>query len=154
MCEYVSKKKLREPRETFNEWIVDVQKDIKKNHKMTFSFLPIGSGSNNLVIKRCDNGSFDLDFQIVIQKVGNLNINDCKKIKNVFRNAFDEYTPEGFTQCEDSTQSLTTKNNSKKYGYDIIITREKNGDYEILYNNKNKDGNNNNDYEWQKQYDL
>lgn len=154
MCEYVSKKDLREPRETFNDWVNDVHREIRENYKMTFQTYPIGSGSNNLVINRCDNKFFDLDFQIVIEKFGDLRKNDCKKIKQAFIDAFNNNKPQGFTNCEDSTQSLTTKNRSKEYGYDIIITYSDNNDFYIIHNNKNKNGNNNNDYEWQKQSDL
>ncbi len=155
MCDYVKKKSLKEPRKIFNDWINKVQKYIKKEYKITFSFLPIGSGSRNMVIKKCNEDYFDLDFQIVIQHMPshyNLSKN-CKELKNIFRKTFDEFKPKGFGHCEDSTQALTTKNSDKKYGFDIIITRC-DGDFYILYNKKNTNNANNEDYEWVKRKDI
>lgn len=151
MCDYVKKSELSEPRKIFNDWINNVQKYIKKNHKITFSYISIGSGSRNMVIRKCNEDSFDLDFQIIMQSIPN-NFNfekNCKEFKNIFRNAFDKFRPEGFSCCEDSTQALTTKNLNKKFGFDIIITTYHNDDnLYILYNKKNTNRANNEDYEW------
>lgn len=73
---------------------------------------------------------------------------DVKKIKNIFKATFDEYKPLDFNNCEDSTQALTTKNHNRGYGYDVIITRYKDNDFYILYNKKNTNNVNNNDYYW------
>ena len=157
MCEYVTWKELRDPRDLFASWITNVQKYIKKKHKIHFEWFPIGSVSRNLVIERCDNNFFDLDYQIHLGKSnGDIGIDECKKIKYAFKDAFDAYAPKGFTCCEDSTQALTTKNNDDGFGYDIIITRHKDNssDFYILINNKNKNNANNNDYGWAKQSAL
>lgn len=69
MCDYVNKNELIEPREIFSEWISNVQSEIREEYGITFSYNPIGSGSRNMVIRRCDNDYFDLDFQIVMQTI-------------------------------------------------------------------------------------
>ena len=157
MCDYVSKEELKEPRELFNEWINDVQKSIKKKYNITFSYSPIGSGSRNMVIRKCNENFFDLDFQIVMQSIpDNYNWNkDCKKFKDIFREAFDKFKPNGFTFCEDSTQALTTKNKAKGFGFDIIITTyDDDWNFYILYNKKNTNNANNEDYEWAERKDM
>ncbi len=156
MCEYVNKKELIEPRRIFSKWISNVQHEIKEKHKITFSYDLIGSGSRNMVIRRCDNNYFDLDFQIVIQSIPkNMNwYNDCKKFKDIFRNTFNKYKPQGFIDCKDRSQSLRTKNLNLGFGFDIIITRSDNNNFYILYNKKDSNNSNNNDYEWAKRKEM
>lgn len=64
-----------------------------------------------MVIRKCNEDFFDLDFQIVMQSIpNNYNWNrDCKEFKDIFRTTFDKFKPKGFSFCEDSTQALTTK---------------------------------------------
>ena len=38
MCKYITKKELKEPKKILNDWILRVQKAIKKEYKITFSF--------------------------------------------------------------------------------------------------------------------
>lgn len=157
MCDYVNKNELIEPRKIFSEWISNVQSEIREEYGITFSYNPIGSGSRNMVIRRCDNDYFDLDFQIVMQSIpNNYNWNrDCKEFKDIFRTTFDKFKPKGFSFCEDSTQALTTKNINKGYGFDIIITTYyEDGNFYILYNKKNTNNANNEDYEWVKRKDM
>lgn len=151
MCDYVNKNDLIKPREIFSEWISSVQREIRKKFKITFSYNPIGSGSRNMVIRRCDNNYFDLDFQIVIQSIReDMNWHkDCKKFKDIFRNAFNKCKPQGFNDCKDRSQSLRTKNLNLGYGFDMIITCFDNrGNFYILYNKKDTNSANNEDYEW------
>lgn len=156
MCDYVDANKLIKPREVFSKWIKNVQDELR-DKGFTFSFNPIGSASRNMVIQKCNEKTFDLDYQIVMQKIP-FKYNwdkDCKKFKDLFRTTFDKYKPSGFTYCEDSTQALTTKNQNQKYGYDIIITTfDDNDNFYILYNKKNTNGANNEDYEWAKRKDM
>lgn len=51
MCDYISKSKLKQPKRNFIDWISKVQKEIKTEHIIHFSYNPIGSGKRNLVIK-------------------------------------------------------------------------------------------------------
>ena len=154
MCDYKSRKEIQRPREIVEGWIRDVQKEMRKKYKVTFSFRPNGSVSRNMVIKKCNENYFDLDYQLEIQKAPEKLFKDCKQLKDDFRLTFDKYKPSGFSCCEDSTQALTTKNLNEHFGYDIIITSYIKNNYHILYNNKNKNGNNNKDYEWQPRADM
>ncbi len=155
MCEYIKKSELTKPKETFQEWVNKVHKVLKKDYGLTFQVTPIGSGSRNMVVKKCNFSEFDLDYQIKISKHKKVNIDNAKKIKQIFKDAFDNNKPTGFSCCEDSTQALTTINKSMHYSFDIIITIIKeNGDFCILYNNKNRNSANNKDYEWQIKKDM
>ena len=154
MCDYKSRKEIQQPREIIEDWIRDVQKVMRKKYKVTFTFRPTGSVSRNMVIKKCNEDYFDLDYQLELQNVPEQLFKDCKKLKDNFRLTFDDNRPSGFSCCEDSTQALTTKNLKKHFGYDIIITAYFKDNYYILYNNKNRNGNNTNDYEWQKRADM
>ena len=104
MCDYVNKNELVKPRKIFSEWISNVQREIKKEYGITFSYNPIGSGSRNMVIRKCDNDYFDLDFQIVMQSIPNDMDwdGDCKEFKDIFRNTFNKYKPQGFKDCKSS----------------------------------------------------
>ena len=156
MCKYVTKKELKEPKKILNDWIIRVQKAIKKEYKITFSFNLIGSGKRNLVIKSCNTNWFDLDCQLVIQKTPkefNLKSN-AKKVKEIFRKAFDREKPDGFSNCEDSTQALTSKNKKGQYSYDIIITYYETNELFILRNDKNSNDANNKDYKWAQKGDM
>lgn len=156
MCDYVNAADLIKPREVYENWISKVQDEMREEG-FTFSYNPIGSGSRNMVIRKCNEKTFDLDYQIVMQKIpsGYSWTKDCKKFKDKFRNTFDKYKPKAFTFCEDSTQALTTKNQSQKYGFDIIITTfDDDGNFYILYNKKNTNSANNEDYEWVKRKDM
>lgn len=151
MCDYVNKNELIEPREIFSEWISKVQSEIRKKYGITFSYNPIGSGSRNMVIRRCDNDYFDLDFQIVMQTIPDNTDWDgaCKKFKDIFRNTFNKHKPKGFKDCKDRSQSLRTKNLNLGFGFDIIITCFDNDDnFYILFNKKDTNDANNEDYEW------
>ena len=157
MCDYVNKNELIEPREIFSEWISNVQREIREEYGITFSYNPIGSGSRNMVIRRCDNDYFDLDFQIVMQSIpDDMDWDgDCKEFKNIFRNAFNKYKPQGFKDCKDRSQSLRTKNLNLGFGFDIIITCFDNNDnFYILFNKKDTNGANNEDYEWAIRKDM
>ena len=116
MCDYVDANKLIKPREVFSKWVKNVQDELREKG-FTFSINPIGSASRNMVIQKCNEKTFDLDYQIVMQKIPSKYDwdKDCKKFKDLFRTTFDKYKPSGFTYCEDSTQALTTKNQNQKY---------------------------------------
>ena len=151
MCDYVKRKELIEPKNVFNTWIQKVKNDAK-NKGYDFSIKLIGSGSRNMVIRRCDNNYFDLDYQIILEKIPddyNWNKN-CKEIKDEFRYMFNKRKPQGFIDCKDRSQSLRTKNKTLGYGFDIIITTYGSlGNFYILFNKKDTNSANNNDYEWE-----
>jgi len=151
MCEYVGKKGLKEPKKVFLNWITSVQKEIKKEYGIHFCYNLTGSGKRNMVIKQCNRNYFDLDYQLTITHFPeDMDYKKmAKEIKGYFRCALDGFRPNGFTYCEDSTQALTSKNNSKHFGFDIVIVYRDNDKCYILYNQKNDNNANNNDYSWQ-----
>lgn len=156
MCKYITKKELKEPKKILNDWILRVQKAIKKEYKITFSFNLIGSGKRNLVIKSCNSNWFDLDCQLVIRKMPkefNLKSN-AKKVKDIFRRAFDKEKLDDFSYCEDSTQALTSKNERGKYSFDIILTYYEKDELFILRNDKNSNNANSKDYKWAQKGDM
>lgn len=69
MCEYVHKNELKDLKKKFKTLINNVHKYLRKNYRITFSCIPIGSGKRNMVVKQCNKNYFDLDFQIVLQSV-------------------------------------------------------------------------------------
>ena len=159
MCRYLTKNELKEPKKIFNDWVKKVQKELKKEKRIHFSFDPIGSGKRNMVVWQCNRDSFDLDYQITLTKLPeDLAKNLSKKAKDInqiFKDAFDYYRPGGFGYCDDSTQALTTLNVDKHFGYDVIITyRDSEGTLHILYNKKNTNGANNKDYWWAPKADM
>ena len=156
MCKYITKKELKEPKKILNDWILRVQKAIKKEYKITFSFNLIGSGKRNLVIKSCNSNWFDLDCQLVIRKMPkefNLKSN-AKKVKDIFRRAFDKEKLDDFSYCEDSTHALTSKNERGKYSFDIILTYYEKDELFILRNDKNSNNANSKDYKWAQKGDM
>lgn len=155
MCEFVSKKCLKEPKAQFLKIINKVQKQIKDKYKITFSYRPIGSGKKNLVVKKCTTNEFDLDYEITLQKIlEEIDLNDAKKIKYLFIEVLNEFLPKEFNRSEDSTQAITIKNPSFKFGYDIIITYVLGDARYILRNDKNSNNANNNDYKWAQMCDY
>lgn len=155
MCEYKSKKELKHPKSIFNEWIRNVQKRLRKEG-IRFNIIPIGSGKRNMVVKQCNRTVFDLDYNLLITRLPKeWEINKCcKKLKYFFKKAFDDLKPTGFKDMEDSTQALSTKNQTLEFGYDVVITIKKDDDLYILYNKKNTNGSNNNDYSWEIRSEL
>ena len=156
MCDYVSENKLKGyggPKDTFHDWITEVHRILRKKH-IRFDCNLIGSGSRNMVVQNCnENGYFDLDYQIILTKYP-VDMKP-KKIKDLFRNAFNNSKPSGFKDMKDRTQSLRTKDLNRGYGYDVIITRfDENEAFYILYNDKDDNSANNYDYSWKPRKEM
>ena len=158
MCDYVNKSELGKPKQNFNEWINRVKSYMSKNFKgYEFDIMLTGSASRNMAIRRCDNDYFDLDYQVILERIPNgYDWNkSCKQIKNDFKVAFDNTKPHGFKDMKDRSQALRTKNLSLGYGYDVIITAfDSKNNFYILFNKKDTNSNNNNDYEWAIRKDM
>ncbi len=156
MCFYVDDSELKGiggPKETFHKWINDVHR-ILRTKDIRFDCNLIGSGSRNMVVSNCnENGYFDLDYQIILTTYP-VNIKP-KRIKDFFRDAFNESKPNGFKDMKDRTQSLRTKDLNRGYGFDIIITRiDENESFYILYNDKDDNSANNFDYSWKHRKEM
>lgn len=134
--EWVSRNDLKEPKKIFEDAIKSIRKKLKER-PITFEYFLVGSAKRNLVLSN-NNKGFDCDYQIVIQK-NKQNITG-KKLKDLFKIELDAYlTKQQFNNGEDSTQSITykrVKKGSIEFGYDIVIIRYNNENFEILKNEK------------------
>ena len=119
MYKYVSKKEIRDIREYCEEIIKKIQKSQLKDF-LTFSFYLIGSGKTNLITINGDNDTYDLDYNLILQKdKADLYFN-IKKIEN-------------------SSSVITLKFKDKKANVDISILRKNNnGNYSKIIYDKNK----------------
>lgn len=87
-----------------------IQRDLRENGILTFQFNLIGSAKRKL-ITRVENGNqgFDLDYNIVIQKVFNNRYNNAKLLKQKFIDLFNKYFDDSYDYSEDSTSVITIK---------------------------------------------
>ncbi|MBP5446284.1 MAG: hypothetical protein J6Y28_08950 [Acholeplasmatales bacterium] len=157
MCQYVREKELKgrgKPRNVFHNWINDVHIYMRKRHKIRFDCHLIGSGSRNMVVRKCNEENyFDLDYQIVLKRIPSGT--EPSVLKKEFKAAFDMFKPMDFCDCKDRSQSLRTKSSCRGYGFDIIITKvDENGEYHILFNKKDSNDANNKDYSWLERKDM
>ena len=121
--EYVPKSEVRPYKELFENVFREIQKELKKNNGLTFSFALVGSAKRNLVVRHHNKG-FDCDYQLYLQK--NKQELSEEEIKKLLMEKFDEKMPNEFDFCEDSTSSITIKEietnpSSIKFSYDIVI---------------------------------
>lgn len=105
---------------------------LKENYSISSSFYLVGSGARNLITQNEDE-NIDLDYNLEIIKCDGINMNDCRKLKNVIIKCFNEFFDEcGWSNCEDSTSSITTekryfaKGNKTNFSIDICITHKGN----------------------------
>lgn len=121
--EYVPKSEVRPYIKLFEEVFREIQKELKKNNGLTFSFALVGSAKRNLVVRHHNKG-FDCDYQLYLQK--NKQKLSGEEIKKLLMEKFDEKMPNEFDFCEDSTSSITikkkiTKQSKIEFSYDIVI---------------------------------
>lgn len=121
--EYVPKSEVRPYKELFEDVFREIQKELKQNNGLTFSFALVGSAKRNLVVKHHNKG-FDCDYQLYLQK--NKQELSEEEIKKLLMEKFDEKMPNDFDYCEDSTSSITikkkiTKQSKIEFSYDIVI---------------------------------
>ena len=141
---YVPKEEVRPSRKQFHDWMQSIHDEIKRSG-VSYTYMLVGSAKRNLVIRHHNKG-FDCDYQIKITY--NEKRLKPQELKYLFRNALNKVVKKsGYSDCEDSTSSLTIKKKGEKsdieHSYDIVIlTRGKEG-LEILRYNKppNGDGN-------------
>ena len=122
--------------------IKNVQRSSLKEY-FTFQFELIGSGSLNILTKNGENGEYDLDYNLIIQKDKQGLIDNPKRIKDLFMKAFNEANPTlGFKSPENSTSVITSKliyDDRLHFSFDVAIMCEGyDGDYlKIKYNRSN-----------------
>ena len=139
MYKYVSKKEIRDIREYCEEIIKKIQKSQLKDF-LTFSFYLIGSGKTNLITINGDNGTYDLDYNLILQKDKADLFSKPQKIKELFSKEFDkERNNFNIKKIENSSSVITLKFKDKKANVDIAILRKNNnGNYSKIIYDKNK----------------
>lgn len=122
MINYKSKKETKEYRTLFREAFLYV-KDVLVDYK--FFYRLIGSSKRNLVLEKPNTG-FDFDYQIIFYKtlVGE-GSETLIKVKDDFRNAFDDFFVErGYKHGEDSRAAITIKmleGDKIHHSYDVTL---------------------------------
>lgn len=118
------------------EIINDLQRKVKDY--FTFDFRLIGSGDRRLITQKIDDGQFDLDYNLIIQKDKQMLISDPKRIKELFLSALNRINPEyGFKFPQNSRSVITSLlgNSFYKFSFDMAILVEgNNGNYlKLIY---------------------
>lgn len=110
MFEYVPKSEYQPFKLEVDEILKSIQRDLREKRILTFQFNLIGSAKRKL-ITRVENGNqgFDLDYNIVIQKVFNNRYNNAKLLKQKFVDLFNKYFDDSYDYSEDSTSVITIK---------------------------------------------
>ena len=117
----------------------------KLNNYFTFDIRLIGSGDKRLVTKD-SNDCFDLDYNLILQRDKQDLIDNPKKIKELFINAFNSILNnalENYTHVCDSTSVITVKiidQNIRKFSFDVAILVEGNDGFFYRLTNDKKTG--------------
>lgn len=118
-----------------------VQDEVREY--FTFDIRLIGSGDKRLVTQNSDE-SFDLDYNIILQKDKKGLLDNPKQIKDIFVARFNKVLKQyvsGYTHVSDSTSVITVKiirNNRLKFSFDVaIIVEGDDGYFYRLTNDKN-----------------
>ena len=114
---------------------------LKEEYDIGASFYLVGSGARNLILQNA-NQPIDLDYNLEITRIDDWE--DCKEIKECVRKAFNIVLREyGWSDCQDSTSSLTTEKrhfnqgNSTEFSMDIcIVCEDTDGNYHRLIHDK------------------
>ena len=110
MFEFVSKSEYQPFKLEIDKILKLIQRDLRKTKILTFQSNLIGSGKRRLVT-RIQNGNkgFDLDYNIVIQRIIDNRYENPKLLKQIFIDLFDKYFDDSYEYSEDSTSVITIK---------------------------------------------
>ena len=142
MYKYVEDKQfLSRMRSLCGEIMQDLCHTLKEEYDIGASFYLVGSGARNLILQNA-NQPIDLDYNLEITRIDDWE--DCKEIKECVRKAFNIVLREyGWSDCQDSTSSLTTEKrhfnqgNSTEFSMDIcIVCEDTDGNYHRLIHDK------------------
>ena len=129
---FAEQKKVTELNKWCREILYDVQKEVAEY--FTFDIRLIGSGDKRLVTQNSDE-SFDLDYNIILQKDKKGLLDAPRQIKNIFISSFDKVLRKyvnGYAHTSDSTSAVTVKiiqNKTIKFSFDVAIIVEGNDGY-------------------------
>lgn len=142
MYEYVDDKQyLSRMRSLCGDIMQDLCHTLKEEYDIGSSFYLVGSGARNLILQN-SNQPIDLDYNLEITRIDDWE--DCRNIKECVRKAFNTVLREyGWSDCEDSTSSLTTEkcyiSNGNDTGFSIdvcIVYEDVDGNYYRLIHEK------------------
>lgn len=98
----------------------------------------VGSGAKNLITQNA-NEAIDLDYNLEILECYELDINDCKSIKNYVGQKFDTIlSRNGWANCQYSSSVFTTEQrvfcngNKTPFSIDLCIVRHRHNSWERL----------------------
>lgn len=146
MYSYVTRAKQKEVTE-LSDMILRILQDKLRNY-FTFDIRLIGSGDKRLITKDGRDGSFDLDYNLILQKDKYNLLSNPKKIKELFLNELNKINGSyGFKAPKNSTSVITSNkivNGNVKFSMDIAIMHKGNNGsmYKLIYD-KNR-----NNYIW------
>ena len=129
MYHYIEDKEfLKRMRSLCADIINQLVQKINREGKMTVEAHLVGSGARNMETQNA-NQPVDLDYNLWVYKCDD--INDCRAIKEYVRKTFNKVLKaNGWSDCEDSTSSLTTerrhftKGNQTEFSIDLAIVAE------------------------------
>ena len=111
MYEYVKKSEYASVRKELEEIIKRVQNEMRKTYGLTFQFQLIGSGKRHLVTRiHGGNSGYDFDYNLIIQRWGDMYNSKDMVVKQGFMDAFKEAVKETpYSSPKDSTSAITIK---------------------------------------------
>lgn len=142
MYEYVDDKQfLSRMRSLCGDIMQDLCHTLKEEYDIGSSFSLVGSGARNLILQN-SNQPIDLDYKLEITRIDDWE--NCRNIKECVRKAFNIVLREyGWSDCEDSTSSLTTEKchfsngNDTEFSIDVgIVRKDIDGNYYRLIHEK------------------
>ena len=137
---FVSTDEVREYTNIFANVFGEIQKKLKKNNGLTFSYRLVGSANRHLVIRHHNKG-FDCDHQLFVQK--NKKNLSPKEIKDLLIKEFDARMPaKGFKLCRNKKKAIEIrkkddKGNQLTFKYDIVIMKIENNCHYIIHRSEN-----------------
>ncbi len=106
---------------------------LKEDYDIGATFYLVGSGSRKLIVQ---NASLPIDLDYNLEIVRCEDYEDCRIIKECARKSFNKALKEhGWSDCEDSTSSLTTEKrhfvqgNTTEFSMDVCIVCQDTKDY-------------------------
>lgn len=106
MYQYVTKSKIKPYKNICRNMLQQLASELRKKYGMITQIQLIGSGANNLVTRN-GNGSFDLDYNLLLQSVPDEFTKNTARLKDTIRSELDRHIVDGFSHGQDSTASVT-----------------------------------------------
>ena len=132
-AKYISRTDVKKYIKLFEEIFIPIQRKLKKENGLTFTYRLVGSSKRGLVVNHPTKG-FDCDFQLFLQK--NKQKLSLKKIKHLIIDEFNSVIIRyGFDCFENKTHEIRTKikEDSKiRFAFDIVVMKETNATPYVL----------------------